>query len=155
MHQIIGNVHWVLTTIYPPQGIVSAEYLIDTAVSLPLQFTVYVLCCTSNSPLKLKEDWLVGWDKILIIPPVTDFLRLQKRRQNLVDQRMIGYDTKRFSPDYCIAEVVLKLGLQPANGSLEQLVLTTSPEFMPIALCPSHWHQYWSNVLYTTDQDLS
>ncbi|KAG7342242.1 hypothetical protein IV203_007334 [Nitzschia inconspicua] len=54
---------------------------------------------------------------ILNIPLITDLQQLQKRRQALIDQRLIAANTKRFSYDYAIGDKVLKLVYNP--GKLE------------------------------------
>jgi transposase InsO family protein len=54
VHQAIGNTLRVLTTLNPPQGVVNAEHLVDTAIA----DTVYALRCTYHSSLKQHpEDW--------------------------------------------------------------------------------------------------
>jgi hypothetical protein len=80
--------------------------LIDTAIA----DAVYALRCTYHSTLKTTPGGLAfGRDMILNIPLITDLQPLQKRRQNLIDQRLIAASTKRFSHDYAIGDEVLKL----------------------------------------------
>ena len=50
---------------------------------------------------------------ILNIPVVTDLLLLQEHRQQLIDQRLIDANKRRFSYDYQIGEEVLKLVYHP------------------------------------------
>jgi hypothetical protein len=54
-----------------------------------------------------------GRDMILNIPLITDLEQLQKRRQRLIDQRLIAANTKRFSYVYQIGDEVLKLVYKP------------------------------------------
>jgi hypothetical protein len=50
---------------------------------------------------------------MLNLPLITDLQQLQKRRQELIDQRLIAANTKRFSYDYAVGEEALKLAFQP------------------------------------------
>ena len=50
---------------------------------------------------------------ILNVPLITDLQQLQKRRQELIDQRLIAANTKRFSVDYREGQEVLKLVYKP------------------------------------------
>jgi hypothetical protein len=50
---------------------------------------------------------------ILNIPLVTDLTLLQERRQQLIDQRLIAANAKRFHYDYRIGDEVLKLTYNP------------------------------------------
>ena len=138
MHQAIGNTLRVLTTMEPPQGAVHAEQLVDTAIA----DAVYAARCTFHSALKTTPGGLAfGRDMILNIPLVTDLQQLQRRRQELIDQRLLVANTKRYSYDYAVGDEVLKLTplpdkLEPratgpfpivrvhANGTV---TITTSP----------------------------
>jgi transposase InsO family protein len=110
MHQAIGNTLRVLYTMEPPQGVVQAEQLVDTAIA----DAVYATRCTYHSTLKTTPGGLAfGRDMILNIPLVTDLQQLQKRRQELIDKRLIEANTKRFAYDYSIGDEVLRLVYQP------------------------------------------
>jgi hypothetical protein len=110
MHQAVGNTLRVLYTMEPPQGAAQAEHIVDTAIAE----AVYATRCTYNSTLKTTPGGLAfGRDMILHIPLVTDLQQLQKRRQELIDQRLLSANTKRFSYDYAIGDEVLKLIYQP------------------------------------------
>ncbi|KAG7361664.1 reverse transcriptase RNA-dependent DNA polymerase [Nitzschia inconspicua] len=114
MHQAIGNTLRVLSTLEPPRGHTSAKQLVDTAIA----DAVYAARCIYNSALKTTPGGIAfGRDMILNIPLVTDLQLLQKRRQTLIDQRLIEANTKRFSYDYAIGDKVLKLVYKP--GKLE------------------------------------
>jgi hypothetical protein len=110
MHQAIGNTLRVLSTMDPPQGAAHVQQMMDTAIA----DTVYATRCTFNSTLKTTPgDLAFGRDMILNIPLVTDLQQLQKRRQALIDRRLLTANTKRFSCDYAIGDEVLKLTHQP------------------------------------------
>jgi hypothetical protein len=94
----------------PPQGVGNAKQLVDTAIA----DAVYATCCTYNSTLKTTPGGLAfGRDMILNIPLVTDLQQPQRRRQELIDQRLIAANTKSFSHDYAIGDEVLKLSHKP------------------------------------------
>jgi transposase InsO family protein len=110
MHQAIGNTLRVLSTLDPPRGVGNAKQLIDTAIA----DTVYATRCTYNSALKTTPGGLAfGRDMILNIPLITDLQLLQKRRQDLIDRRLLLANSKRFSYDYQPGDQVLKLTYQP------------------------------------------
>jgi hypothetical protein len=50
---------------------------------------------------------------ILNIPMITDLQQLQKRRQELVDKRLIEANNRRFAYDYAVGDEVLRLVYQP------------------------------------------
>jgi hypothetical protein len=52
-------------------------------------------------------------DMFLNTPFVTDLQQLQRHHQELIDQRLIAANTKRFSHDYAIGDEVLKLSYKP------------------------------------------
>jgi transposase InsO family protein len=110
MHQAIGNTLRVLSTMAPPQGATQAEQLVDTAIA----DAVYATRCTYNSVLKTTPGGLAfGRDMVLNIPLVTDLQQLQKRRQELIDKRLIEANTKRFAHDYAVGDEVLRLAYRP------------------------------------------
>jgi hypothetical protein len=110
MHQPIGNTLRVLSTMEPPQGAEQAEQLVDTAIA----DAVCATGCTYHSALKTTPGGLAfGRDMILNISLVTDLQQLQKRRQELIDQRLIEANTKRFAYDYATGDEVLRLVCHP------------------------------------------
>ena len=75
---------------------------------------MYATRCTYHSALKTTPGGLAfGRDMILNIPLVTDLELLQERRQQLIDQRLITANAKRFSYDYRVGDEVLKLVYKP------------------------------------------
>jgi hypothetical protein len=106
MHQAIGNTLRVLTTIELPQGAAEVEQLVDTAIA----DAVYAARCSYHSALKSTPGSVAfGQDMILNIPIITDLQQLQKRRQELVNKRLIEANAKRFAYDYAVWERVLRL----------------------------------------------
>jgi hypothetical protein len=94
----------------PPQGAVNAEQMVDTAIA----DAVFATRCIYNSALKTTPGGLAfGRDMILNIPLVTDIQQLQKRRQELIDKRLLTANAKRYSHDYAIGEEVLRLVYHP------------------------------------------
>jgi hypothetical protein len=111
MHQAIGHSLRVLTTLTAPAaGVTTPTQLLDTAMANAM----YATCCTYHSALKTTPGGLAfGRDMILNIPLVTDLELLQERRQQLIDQRLITANAKRFSYDYRVGDEVLKLVYKP------------------------------------------
>jgi transposase InsO family protein len=110
MHQSIGNSLRVLSTMRPPAGIQHPHQVLDTAIANAM----YATRCTYHSALQTTPGGLAfGRDMILNIPLVTDLTLLQERRQQLIDQRLIAANAKRFNYDYRIGDEVLKLAYNP------------------------------------------
>jgi hypothetical protein len=84
------------------------KQLVDPAIA----DAVCATRCTAyyNSAVKTTPGGLAfGRDMILNIPLITDLEQLQKRRQGLIDQRLIAANTKRFSYDYQIGDEALPM----------------------------------------------
>jgi transposase InsO family protein len=110
MHQTIGNTLRVLSTMDPPYGAENALQLVDTAIA----DAVYATRCTLHSALGTTPGALAFHrDMILNIPLVADLQQVQRRRQQLIDHRLIKANAKRFSYDYKIGDEVLKLVYNP------------------------------------------
>ena len=106
MHQVVGNALRVLATLHPPDGIEDANTLIDTA----LANAVYATRSTYHSGLKGTPGSIVfNRDMILDIPFIADLQMIQNHRQQLIDDRLITANNKRFSHDYNVGDQVLKL----------------------------------------------
>lgn len=110
MHQSIGQSLRILTNVDPPQGIAHANQLIDTAIAN----AVYATRASFNSSLQATPGGLAfGRDMVLDIPLIVDLEAIKNRRQQLIDNRLIRQNQKRFSHDYVIGDEVLKLTYQP------------------------------------------
>ena len=110
MHQTIGNTLRVLSTLNPPEGIINATQLVDTAIAN----AVYATRATFHSSLNTTPGALAfGRDMVLDIPLITDLQLIQERRQHLIDDRLIAANRCRFSYDYNVGEEVLKLIYKP------------------------------------------
>jgi hypothetical protein len=95
----------------PPAGVVNPPQLLDTAIANAMYATRW---CTNHSALRTTPGGLAfGRDMILNIPLVTDFELLRERRQQLIDQRLIAANAKRFSYNYRVGDEVLKLVYKP------------------------------------------
>ena len=94
----------------PPQGVMDAAQLVDTAIAT----AVYATRSSYNSALQTTPGGLAfGRAMVLNIPLHTDLTLLQEKRQQLVDERLLIANRKRFSYDYQIGQEVLKLVYQP------------------------------------------
>lgn len=110
MHQAIGNSLRVLSTLQIPAGAVDANQLVDTAIAE----AVYATRCTYHSTLETTPGGLAfGRDMILNIPLNTDLQLLRQRRQQLIDDRLILANRRRFSYDYQVGQEVLKIVYNP------------------------------------------
>jgi hypothetical protein len=100
----------------------------------------------SSNP-DLPSVWEDGRDMILIIPLVTDLQQLQKRRQELIDTRLIQASTKPFSYDYAVGDEVLRLAyrpikLEPRASSLTR-TLRCWPKPFVVCQQPSAYTSIW------------
>ena len=110
MHQAVGNSLRVMTTYNPPQIIEDANQLVDTAIAN----AIFAARSSLHSGLQTTPGGLAfGRDMILDIPLIADLEFIQQNRQQLIDQRLIKQNLKRFSYDYIIGEKVLKLIYKP------------------------------------------
>ena len=109
IHQTIGNSLDVLATLQPPQDIEAAHHLVDTAIAN----TVFVHCFTFSSTHSSTSGGLVFQrDMILEFSLLADFQIIREKHQQLIDQRLVDANQKRFSHDYIIGKEILKLNLQ-------------------------------------------
>jgi hypothetical protein len=114
MHQVVGNALRTLYTLQPPEGVVDAKQLCDTAIANAMHATR----ATFHSALHSTPGGLAfGRDMFLDLPLVTDLVTIHQNRQQLIDQRLIVANRKRFSYDYAVGEEVLKI--VPRPGKLE------------------------------------
>ena len=109
MHQTVGNSLCAMSTMHPPDGIDSANCLVDTAVADSL----FATHASVHGTFKASPGSLAfGRDMILDIPIIADWELIQRNRQQLIDQRLIDANRKRFSHDH-IGDQVLKLNYKP------------------------------------------
>ncbi|MEL6805945.1 MAG: hypothetical protein AAFO91_19450, partial [Bacteroidota bacterium] len=112
MHQTVGNTLRVLSTMNPPEGLAHANQLVDTAIAN----AVFASRAASHSTLEATPGSLAfNRDMILDIPMQADFELLREKRQQLIDQRLIEANRKRFSFDYQIGQQVMKLVYKPSK----------------------------------------
>ena len=110
MHQTIGNSLRAMSTMNPPEGITTANQLVDTAIAN----ASYALRATIHSALKTTPGALAfSRDMVLNIPVISDLATIQQNRQQLINNRLIVANRKRFSYDYTVGQEVLKLVYQP------------------------------------------
>ena len=110
MHQAVGNSLRVLSNMNPPAGIANANQLVDTAIANAM----YATRATLHSTLQTTPGAMAfGRDMLLDIPVIADLQLIQERRQQLINDRLILANRKRFSYDYAQGEEVLKLIYKP------------------------------------------
>ena len=95
----------VLATLQPPQGIEAAHHLVDTAIAN----AVFAHCSTFSSAHNSTPGGLAFQrDMILDLPLIADFQIIREKRQQLIDERLVAANWKRFSHDYIIGEEILQ-----------------------------------------------
>jgi hypothetical protein len=100
----------VLSTLHPPAGLQDALQLVDTAIAN----AVFATRATFHSSIQITPGGLAfGRDMVLDIPLVADLQLIQERRQQLIDDRLIVANRRRFSYDYNVGDEVLKLIYKP------------------------------------------
>jgi transposase InsO family protein len=110
MHQTIGNSLRAMTSLNPPEGVTTANEMIDVALANCL----YATRATIHESLNGSPGSLTfGRDMVLDIPVIADWLTIQQNRQQLIDQRLIASNRKKFSYDYQVGEEILKLAYKP------------------------------------------
>jgi len=110
MHQTVGNTLRAMVSLNPPEGILTATQMVDTALANCL----YATRAAFHGSLHGTPGSLVfGRDMVLDIPVIADWLTIQQNRQQLIDQRLIAANRKKFSYDYQVGDEVLKLAYKP------------------------------------------
>ena len=112
MHLVVGNSLRTLTTLNPPEGIVDANQIVDTA----LANAMFAHRSAYNSAIKTTPGGLAfGHDMIMALPLIADLQIIRAHRQQLIDQRLIKANQRRFSYDYRVGQQVLKLAHKPSK----------------------------------------
>ena len=115
MHQTVGNMLRAMSSLTPALGVENAIHMVDTALAR----CVYATRTAVHGSLRASPGSLVFQrDMILDIPVIADWLFISEHRQQLIDQRLIAANNKRYSYDYHIGDEVLKLTYSP--NKLEQ-----------------------------------
>ena len=114
MHQTIGNSLRAMTSLNPPEGITTANQMIDVALANCL----YATRATFHGSLHGSPGSLTfNRDIVLDVPVVADWLTIQQNRQQLIDQRLIAANCKKISHDYQVGDEILKLAYNPGKLS--------------------------------------
>ena len=94
----------------PPNNIVDANMILDTAIAN----IVFALQSSFHSSLQTTPGALAfGRDMILDLPVVADLNLIRERKQQLIDERLITANRKRFSYDYHVGDEIMKLIYKP------------------------------------------
>jgi hypothetical protein len=128
MHQSVGNSLRVLKQWNPPAGLNDARALADVA----LANAMYATRTSFHSGLKTTPGALAfHCDMVMNIPLMSDLMLIQQNQQQLIDDRLIESNRKRFSYDYQPNQEVLKL------------------EYKPDKLAPCATGPYWITSVHT------
>jgi hypothetical protein len=110
MHQTVGNTLRVISRLHPPNALPQAQAAVDEALSN----CVLALRTSFSSAINAAPGSVTfSREMIFAVPLVADWLLIQQRRQQLIDQRLISANNKRYSYDYQPGQEVLKLAYKP------------------------------------------
>lgn len=104
MHQTAGNVIRTLSHSQPPQNILQANQIVDSALAT----TMHALRCSIHHALQMSPGAFVFQrDMFLNIPLIANLQTIQERRQVLINENLRRQNLKRRSFDYAINQEVL------------------------------------------------
>jgi transposase InsO family protein len=111
MHQSVGNSLRTLRNWHPPlENLIPAQQLVDNA----LANAMYATRASYNGSLKTTPGALAFHrDMVMNIPLLADLTLIQQNRQQMIDQRLIQSNRKRFAYNYQPNQEVLKLTYNP------------------------------------------
>ena len=115
IYQTVSNCLWAMVAMNPRGRINTANQLVNSA----LANCVFATHTAMHGSIKASSGSLAfGRNMVLDIPVISDRLFIQQRRQQLIDERLIAANRKRFSYDYQPGQEVLKLAYKPIWGLL-------------------------------------
>ena len=110
MHQTIGNSLRAMSSMNPPQNVETANQMMDTAIAN----CIYATRAALHGGLKASPGSLAfARDMVFDIPLIADWQLIRDKRQQLIDQRLLLANRKKFSYDYRVGDEVLKLVYKP------------------------------------------
>jgi hypothetical protein len=110
MHQTVGNALRTLQTLNPPAGVDDANSLVDAAIAEAMfAHRASYSEATGSTPGALAFHR----DMILDLPIIADLISIREKRQQLIDERLIQANRRRFAYDYTVGQQVLKLVYKP------------------------------------------
>ena len=111
MHQTVGNSLRVLRHFHPPDG---AHYTPQALLDTALANAMYATRASYSASLKTTPGALAFHrDMVMNVPFVADLNLIQQHRQQLIDERLLIGNRKRFTHDYQPNQQVLKLVHEP------------------------------------------
>ena len=110
MHQAVANTLRAMAALQPPEGIDSANRMVDCALANCL----FASQAATHGTLKNSPGSLAfSRDMVLDIPLLADWELIRQKRQQLIDQRLIAANRKHFVYNYQIGDEVLKPVYKP------------------------------------------
>jgi putative transposase len=104
MHQTAGNVIRTLTHAQPPQNMLQANHIVDSALAT----TMHAIRCSMHHALNMSPGaFIYQRDMFLNIPLIANLQTIQDRRQILIDENLRRQNLKRRTFDYIIGQEVL------------------------------------------------
>lgn len=112
MHQTVGNLLRALCHTNPPQNVVDANELVDSALATAM----HAMRSTVHRSLEVAPGALVFHrDMFLDIPLHADLLAIQARRQNIVNENLRRSNLRRRTFDYQVGQQVMIVHHNPAT----------------------------------------
>jgi putative transposase len=104
MHQTAGNIIRTLSHAQPPQNMLQAYQILDSA----LASTMHALRCSMHHALGMSPGaFIFQRDMFLNIPLIANLQTIQDKRQVLINENLRRQNLKRRSFDYAIDQEVL------------------------------------------------
>ena len=117
MHQTVANILRTLLYTNPPQNMDDANDLIDDALATAT--AMHATRTNVSSTLGSSPGALVySRDMFLDIPLITDWILIQQRREQIVNESLCRHNNKRRTYDYIQGQQVLKKLHKPTKLSL-------------------------------------
>lgn len=105
-HQAIGQVLRTVVENKNPRSVVEGQAVIDECLATAM----HACRCAAQGALNNHAPGALAFrrDMFLDVPLIADFVALQQRRQDIVDQRVMRANAKRIRHDYQVGEKVWK-----------------------------------------------
>ena len=112
LHQTVANILRTTIVDNPPRNIAQATAAIDFALST----TMHVTRCATSRSLGISPGALVfRRDMLLDLPIIVDLLKIQQRRQIMIDDNLMRQNRKRRDFNYAAGQEVLIKTVDPSK----------------------------------------
>ena len=105
MHQTVATILKTTIKASPPQNVDKVNNLVEDALAA----VMHSLCATVSTTLKATPGGLAfSRDMLLNVPLISDWLAIQKHREQLVNKFLLKSNKKRINYDYFVGQKILK-----------------------------------------------